>query len=281
MFHVASNVELFSPEQFFSREQAAYRELVLVPLSVIKVSGPDAFKFLQGQLTQDLSRLENESETLSALTTPEGKLLAPLKVIHEQDAYLLICETELSDAVIARLTRYLIRTKAVIEPLSLEVAAPVVKGDPLWPISQAVIGVGNQLEPATYECLRISLGAFRLSRDGTDSLLVHSFPTLVGRAVSFTKGCYTGQELVARTDSRGAAPPEALVQLAFDPSAIELRDLPIELTSEGRPALTITSSCLCDGQGCAVGRIKRRFYGVTKLETELGVFTIREQQSLL
>jgi tRNA-modifying protein YgfZ len=152
---------------------------------VVSVIGADARSYLQGQLSQDMTAVDRDGSAWSWLLQPDGKVTALVRVVRESDEhYDLEVETGFGDAVIARLKRFLLRVKVTLSLGTRDVADESAREriERRWP------AMGIELDEST-------------------------IPNAAGindRTVSFTKGCYTGQELVARVDSRGNNTPTSL-----------------------------------------------------------------------
>jgi tRNA-modifying protein YgfZ len=214
-----------------------------VPRDVVRVSGPDAVAYLQGQLSQDVEGLAAGATAWSFLLQPAGKVDAWLRVTRtDDDTVVLDVDGGHGEAVLARLRRFLLRTKADVDPLDgwravavrgpgADAAAADAGADlvvPGWPGGAGVDLLGPDVrgpegaaaaDRASYESLRIRDGIPAMGAELTDATI----PAEVGQriidaSVSFTKGCFTGQELVARIDSRGGNVPRHLrgVALAGD-----------------------------------------------------------------
>ena len=203
---------------------------------VVAVRGPDALAFLQGQLSQDVAAMAVGASLPSFLLQPTGKVDAYLRVTKRaEDDFLLDVDGGFGDAVVARLARFKLRTKADLERLPWRAVAIrgstiVVPPGPLaLPADGGVDLLGPDAElpagvrPASAEELeaaRIVAGTPRMGAE-LDERTIPAEAGVVDRAVSFTKGCYTGQELVARIDSRGGNVPRRLrgLVVAGDPPA--------------------------------------------------------------
>ena len=214
---------------------ALVRDVAAVELArdVIRVTGPDAASYLQGQLSQDVLALGPADSALSLLLEPQGKVTAFLRVTQVgEDHFLLDLDGGSGPAAVTRLTRFRLRTKVDIELLEgwrcLAVrgpAAPRTPGPPgrgaevatvfEWPLAPALGGtdlLGGAPEPpagvvvataADYEARRIECGLPAMGAE-VDERTIPEESGLVSATVSFTKGCYTGQELVARIEARGS-----------------------------------------------------------------------------
>ena len=178
---------------------------------VVVVEGPDAASFLQGQLAQDVAALPVGETALSFLLQPQGKVDALLRVRRAaDDRFELDVDAGYGEAVAQRLTRFKLRVKAEITVTGgVELPAPWGDGSRIaarWP------AMGKELTEST----------------------IPAETGLVDRAVSFTKGCYTGQELVARIDSRGGNVPRHLRGLELAGDAPEGATIEVDGKERGR-----------------------------------------------
>ena len=143
----------------------------------IQVTGPDAFEFLQNQLTNDLELLESEPEILSAWCNPKGRVIWFGPVSKTDSGFSLSVATDLAEEMVKRLTVFRFRSKvefAIADGGTVNLASLIEQGHPAI--------AAQQSEKFTPHMLNLDL---------------------LG-AVSVTKGCYPGQEVVARTHYRGA-----------------------------------------------------------------------------
>ena len=208
---------------------------------VVRVAGPEAAVYLQGQLSQDVDALAPGDDAWSLLLQPQGKLVAHLRVSRAAaDELLLDVADGWGEAVVERLERFKLNTDADIELLSwdwlayrgpasseLEGAAPIVASGQWGPVPGVdAIGPGIAADPAiacvdlvAMEALRIEAGIAAMGAE-LDDRTIPAAAGIVDDAVSFTKGCYTGQELVARIDSRGSNTPTRLRGVVVDTDAV-------------------------------------------------------------
>jgi folate-binding protein YgfZ len=244
---------------------------VVIGRDVVRVSGPDAVDFLQGQLSQDLSALAVGASGWSLILQPQGKVDALVRVSRlGDDEVLLDSDGGWGEAVLARLARFKLRVKADLEPWGsgcvrvlgrAEAAGPGVAFE--WPPLRGVDLLGAEARVAddldeapaeAWEVLRIEAGFPAMGAELTDKT-IPAEAGIVERTVSFTKGCFTGQELVARIDSRGGNVPRHLRGLVIEGAP------PPPGTSvavDGRDVGTVTSAARHpDGHAVALGYLKR------------------------
>ena len=169
----------------------------------VRVAGPDAAAYLQGQISQDVDALAVGEPAWSLVLQPTGKVDAWFRIQRIDDqTFLLDVDAGHRDTLVARLSRFLLRTDATIEPVATTIDSPVE-----WP---------GAADP-TDERQRILAGMPRMGSELTeDTIPGEGGQRLIDLSVSFTKGCYTGQELVARIDSRGGNVPRPVRILQAD-----------------------------------------------------------------
>lgn len=183
--------------------------------AVLEVSGEDRVAFLQGLVSNDVAEAAPGRAVWAALLTPQGKWLTDFFIVAEADRLLLDVEAGQSAMLAQRLTRYRLRSKVVVAPVPLTVqvgwdgaAPPDAVPDPRlpeagWRLLTDAPRPGTAT-PLDYDRHRLRLGLPDGSRDmeaEKTTLLEAGFDELHG--VSWTKGCYMGQELTARTKYRG------------------------------------------------------------------------------
>jgi folate-binding protein YgfZ len=184
---------------------------------VIAVTGDDRVTFLQGLVSNDVSAAATGHAVWAALLTPQGKWLADFFVLADGERLLLDCERAQMEMLVTRLSRFRLRAKVAIAPTGLCVLAawsgapglgPLTFPDPRlaaagWRILSEV-ALATNADGAAWDRHRLSLGLPDGSRDMEAEktvLLEAGFDELGG--ISWTKGCYMGQELTARTRYRG------------------------------------------------------------------------------
>ena len=209
--------------------------------AAISVSGPDAQGYLHSQLTQDIASMAPGHSARSLLLEPNGHLVAALEVTcREVDSYLVVVDARIADAVASRLRKFLIRTKAsVAAPDALHLAASsVAPPDGLaWLAASgfywrsAAAARDESLDLGGWDALRARYFAPVIGIDIEAGALPNSLGDLRGY-VNFTKGCYTGQELIERVDSRKAAAPRRLYAFGSSQAKVQHGDAVFDETKQ-------------------------------------------------
>ncbi len=188
------------------------------------MSGADAREFLHAQLTSDLLGLPQDRATLAGWCTAKGRLLASFLVIPRGEAFLLQLARDIAPTIGKRLAMFVLRAKVKIadetdrwsqfglwqpspgEPYSLSVAEAGIRvkmGDTRTLLLSQSAPQGTEVDEARWTLEEIRAGR-PLITGATQELFVPqmvNLHTLGG--VDFKKGCYPGQEIVARTQYRG------------------------------------------------------------------------------
>ena len=184
------------------------------PRSFVGVRGPDAEDYLQRMLSNDVAGLARGGSCDALLLTPKGRVIAPLTVLRRGDNdFLLLTEPQLGERVAAELTRMRFAAKAEIAPEMHD--SFLLLGAEEGGIATADYGVPAvevldaappddvpEIDDEELERMRIEAGTPRYGREIDDRVLPAE-AGLVERAVSFSKGCYPGQEPIARLHYRG------------------------------------------------------------------------------
>jgi folate-binding protein YgfZ len=189
---------------------ATVQTLYRLERGYVAVTGPDAADFLERMLSNEVANLEPGGSRPALLLTPKSRIVAPLRVVREEpDRFLLITEPELAETVASSLlrARFAARCEIEVKPyrgyLTLGAGTGVRNDDygveayESWGDDDREAGSSDELEP-----LRIETGTPRWGAELDDTIL----PAEAGldeTHVSFTKGCYPGQEPIARLHFRG------------------------------------------------------------------------------
>lgn len=204
-------------------------QLRLGDWGVIRAQGADAASFLHGQLTQDFALLDRDHARLAGFCTAKGRLLATLVGWkHGEDEILLALPAETLAATLKRLSMFVMRAKCKLSDASAEFAVYGLLGTaaaPAWSlvhdgeaVQVALPGTGRALrvQPAAADApagaaMTAEDWAFAEAAAGmawVRGATVEAFvPQMINfevlGGVSFKKGCYPGQEIVARSQYRG------------------------------------------------------------------------------
>lgn len=228
---------------------------------VLTVRGPEAVAWLQGQLSQDVEALAVGATSWTFVLAPKGKVDGWGRISRvADDAVQIDVDPGAGAAWVARLERFKLRTKAEVV-LEHDVSAVAVRGSIVdgglaagWSedagsdhlhagddeVTARVAAGAVEVGPAELEARRIRAGMPAWGREIDDSTIPATLGQhVIGASVSFTKGCYTGQELVARIDSRGGNVPRRLAGVVLDGPAPAPGS---ELTVDGAAVGTVTSS---------------------------------------
>jgi folate-binding protein YgfZ len=231
--------------------QAARAALAVGPVeapAILRATGKDAKDYLHRMTTQDVNGLAPGASAYATVLNAKGHVLADGHVLAEPDGVLLVLDARAAPEARAHLERFVIMDDVVFEDLSASLrAVPVLGpgGAALVPAAARRLANGRRgapaldvlLPPLEAEALRAGLvvaGAVPLDAAALDALRVlggvarwgadldrSRLPMEAGltrAAISFTKGCYTGQEVVLRATARGHL-QRGLVQLALPPGA--------------------------------------------------------------
>jgi folate-binding protein YgfZ len=228
------------------------------PRSFVRVSGRDAEAYLDRMVSNDIAALGPGESCEALLLTPKARVIAPLVVLRRgHEDFLLLTEPDLGERVRAELVRARFAAKAEIEPE--EHTSHIVFGGEGIPTSDygepAAEVLDEPLQPTVsaeeLELLRIRAGTPAWGKEIDDRVLPAE-AGLTERAVSFTKGCYPGQEPIARLHYRGHANRGLRV--------LELAVLPepeTELVYEGKKVGRITSAARHGEGAVALAYVRR------------------------
>jgi folate-binding protein YgfZ len=169
-----------------------------VPRAFLRVAGPDAADYLQRMVSNDVEALRVGEACDALLLTAKARVIAPLRIVRRAaDDFLLLMEPELGERVRTELVRMRFAAKAEIEPEKHE-AWLVLGGEEVLDERP----VGDEVGEEELERWRIASGIPRWGREIDDRIL----PAEAGldeTHISFSKGCYPGQEPIARQRYRG------------------------------------------------------------------------------
>ena len=251
---------------------------VVLDRDVVRISGPEAESYLHGQVSQDVAALAVGASAWTLVLQPQGRIDVWGRVTRTAaDAFVLDTDGGFGDALEARLVRFKLRVKADVERLDWQCVAvrgpaaePVAREGAVtaraewpwvggWDLLGAGVGLVEGVPVAgadDYEVRRIEAGLPRMGAELTERTIPEE-AGIVAVSASFTKGCYTGQELVARIDSRGGHVPRRLRRVTL-PSGAAVPAAGTELSVDGRPRGVVTSAARHpDGRVVALAYVAR------------------------
>jgi folate-binding protein YgfZ len=205
----------------------------LTYLSAVGITGPDAGDFLQSQLSADILALDVGQSTFAAYCSPRGQVLGLLLIGRSADGYFLIGASDLLAGIVKRLRIFVMRSKVEfdesVEYQVLGIPAGEAPPDSYQTYSPDevdltyAVGVADGSltdSPVTWKSKELVEGVAWLDPDTAEKYI----PQMLGQdnigALSFNKGCYPGQEIVARTRYLGKVKRKPLILTVNEPARI-------------------------------------------------------------
>ena len=248
--------------------------------AIFRVTGSDAERYLNGQVSQDVRLATESTAVYSIVANFKGKLEGDFFVRrHQGDLLIDTCESQ-RESLFVRLDKYLIADDAEIIDVSEQLNLFHVIGESEHEISGSswqcnrygVMGTDYLLlssedipeadENSEFEQIRIS-NRIPLWGKELDGNTLPPEAGLEDRAVSYTKGCYTGQEVISRMKSAG----KTNRHLVGFSSEVEIKtplNVSIAVGDEGKPAAIVTSACKIDDKWIGLGYRTRKAESVTE-----------------
>lgn len=265
-------------------------------LGLITARGADAARFLQGQLTNDVTRLDERRSQLAGYCNPQGRLLAILRLFFREDRYHCLLPAALLDEVLERLRKYVLMSQVTLEDASdalmrIGLSGPRAdrelrqilgaipeKIDEVLPSGNlsvirlpgihprfALLGPSETLEKvwadldvraapvgaAAWSLLDILAGIPVIHPQTVATFIPQSVNLELLGGVSFDKGCYTGQEIVARLHYRGSV-KRRMFLAECDTDAVPQPGTPVYAAASETTAGTVVSAAPAPDGGCAV-----------------------------
>jgi folate-binding protein YgfZ len=187
-------------------------------LGVLSFTGPDAARFLQGQLSADIEKLGVGASTLAGLHNPQGRVVALLAVARAApDEWFAVLPRELAGAVALRLRKYVLRSKLQIAQIgdALRVVGSDTGVDGLttlaWGTRRILLVPEHRLgefscsdsAAARWQAADVAEGMPQVYAATSEMFVAQMLNLDLLGAIAFDKGCYTGQEVIARSHYRG------------------------------------------------------------------------------
>ncbi len=257
-------------------------------LCVIRASGPDTESFLHGQLTNDLKTLSHGQLQLHGYCSPKGRVLALMHITLDADDFLLILPKATSESLLKRLRMFVMRAKVTLEideqvqvigisdigdyPANAPLPTLAISGDraalilvPTAQFSEAENALSQGYEKGDaihWAASRLLAGEPQIHPTTQDKFVPQMINLDLLDGLSFSKGCYPGQEIVARTRYLGkvkrrmqvfqaaadieAAPGTPLYVDGKDQAAGEL----VEIIPAGQKASVASAVIRLEHAGC-------------------------------
>ena len=250
----------------------------LLDRAIFKLTGADAVRYLNGQCSQDVALATEQQAVYASISNFKGKMDGDCYIRRHQGDILIDCPIELRENLFMRLDRYIIADDAELTDVTddfrvlhtIESSSTLEQSWTALRFGQTGVDtlVSKNETPSTTltnEDLEKSRISHRIPAWGTelDNDTLPPEAGLEARAISYTKGCYTGQEVISRIRSAGKT-NRHLVLLELDESSSIGAPLLCEGSTAEKPAGTITSLCEIDGKQIALAYRKRKFQDVTQ-----------------
>lgn len=197
----------------------------LADLGVLSVRGADAVQFLQGQLSSDVTQLPAEGAQLCGYHNPQGRVIAVLRLLQAEAQILAVLPRELIPQVLARLGRFVLRAKVQLRDASADwrvrgSVQPSAPGGIAFAMGGATsrwLALAPQAAPrpaaasldapaeprSAWTLLDIASGLPQVYAPTSEAFVAQMLNLDLVNGVAFSKGCYTGQEVIARAHYRG------------------------------------------------------------------------------
>lgn len=191
----------------------------LTQLGVIMVMGPQAREYLQGQVTADLERFNAEQVQLACCNSPQGRVQAVFWLLERSDGIALVLPAAMVESTVARLRKYVLRAKVKIEAAAhlqvgfgpRDAASPKVDGVHYFSLPGLADAMVVGAFDASADAAREHEWKLAYLRAGLPQVYPETHEAFVAQmlnidllgGISFEKGCYTGQEIIARAHFRG------------------------------------------------------------------------------
>ena len=256
----------------------------------LRIAGADAVRFLNGQISNDLRKASADAALQASILNAKGKLNGHVYISAGGDAFFLDADSELREALLARLDRYVIADDVQLEDVTDRYAIFHVEGEPpplttrpartilaarfgwpgqdLWFESAEAEKVRGELadsfafcDDACAEVLRIEQGIPRWGRELTDEIIPLE-ANLEATSIDYHKGCYIGQEVISRMKMSGQTNKRlcGLISVSGEPLGPDLRL--VAGTGERKDAGWITSATRSPRleKQIALGYVKRGYF---------------------
>jgi folate-binding protein YgfZ len=262
----------------------------------LRVTGADRFRFINGQITNDLRKLSETAAIEACVLNTKGKLNAHIFITAAGDDFLIDAEPELRETLRARLERYIIADDVQIEDVTDEFSlfhvlteeSPALKsgrivsarrfamiGWDVWsesarqdPVRHELASAYLFIDSAAADVMRIEQGLPRWGRELTDEIIPIE-ANLEQRTIDYQKGCYIGQEVISRIKMSGQTNKRLCGLISLNETPLQRGMKLVAPSASGKEAGWITSTTRSTrlGKEIALAYVKRGFNNAaTKLE---------------
>ncbi len=199
--------------------------------SIISISGADSTEFIQGQMTQDISAIGDDEARMTAILNPQGRVMSTALIMHWDDSIILVLNKDTVDDLIVWLSRFILRSKVTVSRLEAHIYGlnqnlADIESDSL-DLEKEIFCL-RSIETDAERTLLITKSLHDFSKSSITTMssrnwqladiqagipiiykenIAKFIPQMVNldliNGISFNKGCYTGQEIVARVQHRG------------------------------------------------------------------------------
>lgn len=214
---------------------------LLTSLTAVRISGDDARSFLQGQTSNDLQLLTPSASQLTSCNSAQGRVQAVLTLLERSDGFVAILPAAIVETLVTRLRKYILRSKVTIEsghnqwqllaataaqlnmqqlPIPQDLGAHAESGDisvlrwrdaleryiVLRPVgaNTTITAIESPHADDEWQLAEIRAGLPQIFPETQDAFVAQMLNLDVLDGINFNKGCYTGQEIIARAHFRGA-----------------------------------------------------------------------------
>lgn len=169
----------------------------------LRVTGEDRERFLQGMVTNELAGMAAGTFRKAAMLSVKGRVLAVVDIVAEEGSYLVLTEPATGKKVLDVLERHAIADDVTFTPVELPCHRVWDSLEAVWVAPPVLVAPAAPSSDAEVEIRRVEAGLPRYGADVSEDQF--PFEANLDRIISYTKGCYAGQEVVARANARGHA----------------------------------------------------------------------------
>jgi folate-binding protein YgfZ len=229
----------------------------------LRFSGKDALSFLQALVTNDVEALPVGGSCDAVYLTPQGRMITDMRVFRRADDVIVSVPAELAASLAERLDSLVFSEDVQIADVSSSMTHLTLideTGNPRERVDEPPPQGAPELSAQEYELQRIERGEARWGDDMNEETIPLE-AGLLERAISQTKGCYVGQEVIIRVLHRGGGRvAKRLMRITLEPgAAAPERGTPIGVDGASVGAVTSAAFSARDNRAVALGYVKREF----------------------